>query len=161
MFKFEKFNFEVIIPRCGVFVNTETAFCAEGAIAPGGEDAGRGAAEVRQTCRGDAAAKKGDAAVRDVTGRRGEWDTAEVIRAAAGVIRVSGRGCFRRRGALQESENMIYLLHSRTSCGGDMTDFGDLPRDAGDGARCASSPRGNVRIRRSAFCGRVIFGGKI
>jgi len=38
------------------------------------------------------------------------------------------------RGALQESENMIYLLHSRTSCGGDMTDFGDLPRDAEDGA---------------------------
>lgn len=29
---------------------------------------------------------------------------------------------------------MIYLLHSRTSCGGDMTDFGDLPRDAEDGA---------------------------
>ena len=72
-----------------------------------------------------------------------------------------GGRVFLCRGALQKSENMIYLLHSRASCGGDMTDFGDLPRDAGDGARCASSPRGNARIRRSAFCGRVIFGGKI
>lgn len=73
-----------------------------------------------------------------------------------------GRRVFLCRGALQKSENMIYLLHSRTSCGGDMTDFGDLPRDAVDGARyAASSPRGNARSRRSAFCGRVIFGGKI
>lgn len=46
------------------------------------------------------------------------------------------------RGALQEAESVIYLLHSRALCGGDMTDFRALPRDAGDGARCAAaSPR--------------------
>lgn len=52
-----------------------------------------------------------------------------VIRRLSAAERV-----FLCRGALQETENMIYLLHGRTSCGGDMTDFRALPRDAEDGA---------------------------
>ncbi len=84
MFKFERFNFEVIIPRCAGFVNTETAFFVRRVRGAGNAGnyggCGRGAA---------------------VTERRGEWGTAEIMGEAeivgetADVIRVSGRGCFR------------------------------------------------------------------
>ena len=70
MFKFERFNFEVIIPRCAGFVNTETAFFVRRRDG-GGRQMCRGAARVGRRSRGGrgrAAAKKGDAAVRNDTG---------------------------------------------------------------------------------------------
>lgn len=65
MFKFERFNFEAIIPHCAGFVNTKTAFFVR-RVRGGGE-----ARVIRRRSRGGrgrAAAKKGDAAVRNDTG---------------------------------------------------------------------------------------------
>ena len=79
MFKFERFNFEAIIPHCAGFVNTKTAFFVR-RVRGGGE-----ARVIRRRSRGQrmrarvrggdhvggrgrAAAKKGDAAVRNDTG---------------------------------------------------------------------------------------------
>ena len=57
---------------------------------------------------------------------------------------------------------MIYLLHSRALCGGDMTDFRALPRDAEEGrVRGGIASPGMSGSVCAAFCGRVIFGGKI
>lgn len=172
MFKFERFNFEVIIPHCAGFVNTETAFFVR-------RRDGGGEADVQRRGEGGAARQLSTGNLPDAKERCAETALhAFLICTVASAILLSVRRGFsyasvsRRltaavrvflcRGALQESENMIYLLHGRTSCGGDMTDFRALPRDAEDGARyAASSPRGNARSRRSAFCGRVIFGGKI
>lgn len=171
MFKFERFNFEAIIPRRGGFVNTETAFFVRRRDG-GGRQMCRGAARVgRHGCfrRGTSRMRKSGARkLRFMLSLYARQSRHSFFRCAAAFRMVryppafGGGRVFLCRGALQKSENMIYLLHSRTSCGGDMTDFGDLPRDAVDGARyAASSPRGNARSRRSAFCGRVIFGGKI